>query len=76
MLCVVMCRGLMFLLSWPLNNGPRSVTSNAGLGDVAAKPEERWTFVNGVCAGQHWLQIKLIRSVPFHLFFRLGEVLF
>ena len=76
-LYVVVCRGLMFLLSWPLNSGPRSVMSNADLGDVVAKPEEKWAFVNGVCAGQYWLQGKANPICSFLLFFRLvREILF
>ena len=76
-LYVVVCRGLMFLLSWPLNNGPRTVTSNADLGDVVVKPEERWAFVNGVCAGQYWLQGKanLICCISF-VFPACWEILF
>jgi hypothetical protein len=57
-LYAVACNALMFLLCLPLNKGPRSLMSKVNLGDAEVRLEERWTFVNGVCAGQHWLQGK------------------
>jgi hypothetical protein len=57
-LYIVMCNTLMFLFCLPLNKGPRTLTSKVDLGNIDARTEERWVFVNGVCAGQYWLQGK------------------
>ncbi|KAF8542015.1 hypothetical protein BDD12DRAFT_877312 [Trichophaea hybrida] len=49
----------MVLLCLPLNKGPRTLKSKVDLGDTEVRPEEKWTFVNGVCAGQYWLQANI-----------------
>ncbi|TGZ77422.1 hypothetical protein EX30DRAFT_199684 [Ascodesmis nigricans] len=43
-----LCRGL--------NYGPRILHSQVDLRGFPQRPEERWLFVNGICAGTQWLQ--------------------
>ena len=55
-LYLVLLNGLLFLLCLPLNNGPRVLMSKVDLEGIEVRQDEKWVFVNGVCAGQHWLQ--------------------
>ena len=56
LLYLILLNGLLFLLCLPLNKGPRALMSKVDLEGIGVRPDEKWVFVNGVCAGQHWLQ--------------------
>jgi hypothetical protein len=54
LLFMVLYCGVTALICLPLDWGPRVVDS--AVEGVEEKDDERWLFVNGVAAGQHWLQ--------------------
>ncbi|RPB16964.1 hypothetical protein P167DRAFT_499627 [Morchella conica CCBAS932] len=56
--------GIVWILCIKLR-GPRVVYSRFNLDGYAVKPEENWVFINGVAAGEHWLQenIDMLSSI-------------
>ncbi|KAL7276729.1 hypothetical protein RUND412_000266 [Rhizina undulata] len=48
--------GVVWLFCLPLNMGKRTVQSKVDLGDIVERDDERWVFINGVCAGKYWIQ--------------------
>jgi len=47
---------LLYLVGKVMNYGPRVLESNVPLDRFQERPDEKWIFVNGICAGTTWLQ--------------------
>jgi hypothetical protein len=66
LLYLLLCYVLLFVLCYPLNNGPRILHSDPSLiTSYPSHPEERWIFINGICAGTQLLQenVDLISAI-------------
>ncbi|KAI5798575.1 hypothetical protein FPQ18DRAFT_254108 [Pyronema domesticum] len=53
------CWAGLMALAHPLNYGPRILQSKVNLDRYPEHPEEKWIFVNGICAGTRYLQENL-----------------
>lgn len=53
---VLLCCGIVWACCIPLRAKTKVLNSKVGLDGVDLRPEEAWVFVNGVTAGEHWLQ--------------------
>lgn len=53
---VLLCCGIVWACCIPLRAKTKVLNSKVALDEVDVRPEEAWVFVNGVTAGEHWLQ--------------------